>query len=210
MPLAYAPCRPMPLAYLWRARTHTHLHTGKRGSGLYDTLRCYAFWHPRLHQGLLTLCPQALICIYIHTYIYTYIYMYIYILRGLGWCMHGIGLSALSRRLASLIHTSRIHTSLIHTSRPDLPSLRPVPRQAFSSRPLLRSHKSMSTHMHIYIHDKTHTHTHTHTHAHTPAPGKPLPFSYQLSLCCARSTKASSPSSQLLARSHTHTHTHTM
>ena len=149
---------------------------------------------------------------YIHTYIYiyTYIYMYIYILRGLGWCMHGIGLSALSRRLASLIHTSRIHTSLIHTSRPDLPSLRPVPRQAFSSRPLLRSHKSMSTHMHIYIHDKTHTHTHTHTHTrtHTSA-GKAFAFFIPTELVLRsvyESFQPILPAARSLAHTHTHSH----
>jgi len=34
---------------------------------------------PRLHQGLLTLCPQALIYIYIYIYIFIYIYIRIYI-----------------------------------------------------------------------------------------------------------------------------------
>ena len=34
---------------------------------------------PRLHQALLTLCPQALICMYVCMYVCIYIYLYIYI-----------------------------------------------------------------------------------------------------------------------------------
>ena len=33
-------------------------------------IHIYTYMHPRLHQALLTLCPQALICIHIYTYMH--------------------------------------------------------------------------------------------------------------------------------------------